>query len=238
MSHSQRQILFFRSLPQDCGYLPRREAVNAVMDPEIEPDPVLYSRLVGLGFRRSGARIYRPSCPGCNACKALRVPASAFQADRSQRRAWRQHRHWTVEEKPPEFREEHYLLYRRYLETRHPEGGMDDPDPEDYLSFLVCEGIDTRFVEFRENGRCVAVAVTDVLVDGLSAVYTFYDPDIGGCPGVYAILWQIEMARRLKLDWLYLGYWIEECRKMNYKVRYRPYELFIDGVWVACPRGE
>ncbi|MDX9740865.1 MAG: arginyltransferase [Gammaproteobacteria bacterium] len=236
MSNNQRQVVFFRSLPQECGYLPRRETVNAVLDPEIMPDPALYSRLVGLGFRRSGSRIYRPNCPGCSACRALRVPVSAFRADRSQRRTWRRHQHWTVEERAPEFHDEHYQLYRRYLGSRHPEGGMDDPGPEDYLSFLVCEGIDTRFVEFREGGRCVAVAVTDVLVNGLSAVYTFYDPEIEGGPGVFAVLSQIEMARRLNLEWLYLGYWIEECRKMSYKIRYRPCELFVDGSWVGADR--
>lgn len=231
MSNRQRQIVFYRSVPQQCGYLPRRNAINAVMDPEIVPDTMLYTRLIELGFRRSGSRIYRPNCPGCSACMALRVPVQAFRPDRSQRRAWRRHAHWEVHERAPEFREEHYALYRRYLASRHPDGGMEESGPEDYLAFLLCKGVETHFIEFREAGQCVAVAVTDALVNGLSAVYTFYDPELEGSPGVHAVLWQIEAARRRGLQWLYLGYWIAECRKMSYKVRYRPCEVFVDGVW-------
>lgn len=235
MAGRDRYIVFYRSLPQDCGYLPGREAVNAVMDPTVAPDRVLYSRLVGLGFRRSGPRIYRPACNGCKACLALRVPVASFRPDRSQRRVSRLHADLSVTERDPVFRQEHYELYRRYLRARHPGGGMDDTDPQDYLSFLVCAGIDTRFFEFSADGRCLIVAVVDVLANGLSAVYTFYEPDLPGSSlGAYAVLWQIEAARRMGLDWLYLGYWIEECRKMSYKIRYQPCELFVDGSWRSC----
>lgn len=241
MSGADRYIAFYRSLPQECGYLPGREAVNAVMDPAVVPDIRLYSRLVELGFRRSGTRIYRPTCPTCSACIALRLPVRDFRPSRSQRRTWQQHSGLTVVEREPKFRQQHYELYRRYLRARHPAGGMDDSRPEDYLSFLVADGVDTRFIEFSDAGRCLAVAVVDVLTNGLSAVYTFYEPDLPGSGlGVYAVMWQIEETRRRGFDWLYLGYWVEDCRKMNYKSQYRPYELFIGGRWrsftTAWPR--
>lgn len=232
MSGADRYVAFYRSLPQDCGYLPGRQAVNAVMDPTVVPDIRLYSRLVELGFRRSGPRIYRPTCPGCSACIALRLPVRDFRPSRSQRRMWQRHAGLTVIEREPAFRQEHYELYRRYLQARHPDGGMDDSRPDDYLAFLVAEGVETRFIEFSDEGRCLAVAIVDVLSSGLSAVYTFYEPELpGGGLGVYSVLWQIEATRRRGLDWLYLGYWIEDCRKMNYKNQYRPYELFIGGRW-------
>lgn len=232
MSGADRYIAFYRSLPQECGYLPGRQAVNAVMDPTVVPDRALYSRLVELGFRRSGPRIYRPACPDCMACIALRIPVASFRPSRIQRRVWRRHAGLTVLDREPEFREEHYALYRRYLRARHPFGGMDEASPEEYFSFLVCKGIETRLIEFSEQGRCLAVAAVDVLQNGLSAVYTFYEPELqGGSLGAYAVLWEIEAARRIGADWLYLGYWIEECRKMSYKNQYRPCELLINGRW-------
>lgn len=231
MTKPGQQVNFYQSVPQRCGYLPGRRAVNIVMDPAITPDGSLYTRLVELGFRRSGSRVYRPGCPGCSACIPLRIPVARFVADRSQRRAWRRHAHWVAHERPAAFDEEHYRLYCRYLEARHPDGGMAAPTPEDYLSFLAAPGVETRFIEFREEGRCVAVAATDVLESGLSAIYTFFEPALPGSPGVYAILWQVRLARALGLDWLYLGYWIGGCRKMRYKIRYRPCELLVDGTW-------
>lgn len=232
MAGRDNHVVFYRSLPQECGYLPGLQAINAVMDPMVVPDRALYSRLVDLGFRRSGPRIYRPACGSCTACIALRIPVASFRPNRSQRRVRRQHAGLRVIERDPVFRQEHYELYRRYLEARHPGGGMDETGPEDYLSFLACEGVDTRFFEFGADGRCLVVAVVDVLANGLSAVYTFYEPELPGSSlGAYAVLWQIEAARRMGVDWLYLGYWVEACRKMNYKIRYQPCELFIDGRW-------
>ena len=225
-------LAFYRTLPHECGYLPHRQTVNAVVDPALPLNTDLYSRLAELGFRRSGARLYRPACPSCSACIALRIPVAQFQPSRTQRRVWKKDGDLTIEERPAAFRDDHFELYRRYLRSRHPFGGMDDPRPDDYLSFLACPGIDTRFYDIRLAGRCIAVAVADVLSNGLSAVYTFYDPELDERSlGVYAILQQIEISRRLGLPWLYLGYWIEECRKMSYKNLYRPHELFMGGHW-------
>jgi arginine-tRNA-protein transferase len=225
-------LAFYRTLPHECGYLPRRQAVNAVVDPAMPLNTLLYTRLAELGFRRSGARLYRPACPACSACIALRIPVDDFRPNRTQRRIWRRNADVEVHPGPAAFNDEHFALYRRYLASRHPLGGMDDPRPEDYLSFLSCAGIETRFCELRLEGRCIGVAVADVLRNGLSAVYTFFDPEHSArSPGAFAILWEIEEARRRGLRWLYLGYWIEECRKMSYKSQYHPHELFMGGHW-------
>lgn len=232
MSRAWHHVAFYRSLPHDCGYLPGRQAVNAVLDPAVTPDAGLYRRLVERGFRRSGARIYRPICPACNACVALRIPVGEFRPSRMQRRVWRRNADLEVRERDAQFRDEHYALYTRYLRARHPAGGMEESSAEDYHAFLVSRGIDTRFIEFRAAGRCVAVAVVDVLEGALSAVYTFFDPDHGPRSlGTHAVLWEIETARQLGCQWLYLGYWIEECRKMRYKDQYRPCEVYRDGSW-------
>lgn len=232
MSEQRERVAFYRTFPHQCGYLPGRQAANVVLDPELRPDQRLYEWLVSQGFRRSGHYIYRPGCPECTACVPLRVPAGEFRPDRAQRRVWRDNRDIKVIETEPRFDEEHFRLYRRYLTARHPGGGMDDPDADDYLLFLTSPGLTSRFYEFNLHGRCVALAVADVLDEALSAVYTFFEPDARRRSlGTYAILWQIEQARRSTRRWLYLGYWIRECARMSYKNRFLPHELLIDGKW-------
>lgn len=229
---SDTAVAFFLTVPHPCGYLSGRQSVNVVVDPSRPVGTPLYSRLAALGFRRSGERVYRPACPACTACVPLRVPVAEFRPGRSQRRILARNGDLTVRERPPGFDAEHYALYARYLAGRHAGGGMDETTPEGYLAFLAAPGIETRLVEFLHAGRCVAVAVTDVLADGLSAVYTFFDlAEVRRSLGVYAVLWQIEAARRQGRRWLYLGYWIEECRKMSYKTAYRPHERLLDGRW-------
>jgi leucyl-tRNA---protein transferase len=225
-------IHFYRTLPHECGYLPGRRASNAVVDPAMAMEPWLYTRLAEIGFRRSGPRVYRPACPECNACIALRIPVGEFRPGRTQRRIRQRNRDLTVTERAAGFDPEHFDLYCRYLAARHADSDMETMRAEDYLAFLTCDGIETRFLDFRLDGRCVAVAVVDVLGNALSAVYTFFDPALDRRSlGVNAVLAEIDIARRLGKDWLYLGYWITECRKMNYKDAYRPHELFIDGRW-------
>ena len=134
--------------------------------------------------------------------------------------------------KPPGFDDEHFELYQRYTDQRHPEGGMHEATPQTYLDFLSGAWTQTLFCEFRRNGRLAAIAVTDLLPRGLSAVYTFFDPDLRRLSlGVFAVLWQIERAKRLGLPWLYLGYWIENCRKMHYKEEYRPVDAWTGTDW-------
>jgi arginyl-tRNA--protein-N-Asp/Glu arginylyltransferase len=229
---SKETVAFFLTTAHECGYLPGRQAVNVVVDPALQVGTPLYSRLAALGFRRSGSRVYRPACPACAACIPQRVPVDDFHPRRTQRRIWARNGDLTVRQRPPGFDAEHYALYCRYITGRHPNGGMDETTPDAYLAFIAGQGVETRLVEFLEEGRCIAVAVTDVIADGLSAVYTFFDTASPGRGlGVYAVLWQIEAARKLGKKWLYLGYWIEDCRKMSYKVAFRPYELLLAGQW-------
>ena len=226
------RLPLFVTPAHECGYLPERSARSAFVDPSAPKSPELLSILSRHGFRRSGAHIYRPECPQCRACVALRVPVHEFRRRRCQRRVWRHNQDLRVVECDDRYREEHYRLYRRYISERHPGGNMDGATPEDYRSFLGGVWSETVFFEFRLGPHLLAIAVSDRLSDALSAVYTFYDPDFEGRSlGTYCILWQIEAAKHAGHEWLYLGYWIEECRKMRYKEDFRPHERYIDGAW-------
>lgn len=231
-SPTTRTLALYSGTPHPCSYLPGRTATTLFPDPRVAVDTHLYSQLIDHGFRRSGKHIYRPHCQSCNACIPVRVPVAAFQPNRAQKRTWRRNEDLQASRVAATRNEEHFTLYRRYLATRHPGGGMDDPDPENYLSFFTHPRIDTAFYEFRLHGQLLAVAVVDHLEQGLSAVYTFFDPDhTARSLGVYAVLWQIDEARRLGLQWVYLGYWIKESPKMRYKSQYHPLEVYRDGYW-------
>ena len=219
-------------MPHPCSYLPGRTATSLFLDPRHPLDSRQYASFMRLGFRRSGDLIYRPHCRGCNACIPVRIPVENFHPDRGQRRVWKRNQDLSVTARSPLYSQEHFNLYQRYQTRRHPGGGMDDPDPQKYINFLGSQHIRTVFYEIRQHAKLLGVAVTDILPDGLSAVYTFFDPDEKyRSLGVYAILWQVEQARERRLPWVYLGYWINECQKMAYKANYRPLELFINGHW-------
>jgi len=191
-----------------------------------------YTALVMNGFRRSGDLVYRPHCRTCQACLPTRIPVEKFRPSRAQRRTWDRNRELAATRKPARYEEEHYRLYLRYLQARHVEGQMSDSSPEDYIGFLGSCWADTEFCEFRADGRLLAVAVMDVLEHGLSAVYTFFDPDQPQRGlGTHAVLWLVEEARRRGLPWVYLGFWIAGCRKMAYKNRFQPLQVLRRRGW-------
>ncbi|OGS90608.1 MAG: arginyltransferase [Gallionellales bacterium GWA2_60_18] len=223
---------FYLTAPYPCSYLPDEQSRSQVATPTFLINTAVYSELVRQGFRRSGTYTYRPRCDSCQACVPLRIPAKGFAPNRSQRRAWKQHAGLSATLHPLQDKPEYYDLYQRYQGARHQGGGMDSDDRESYRNFLLQSHVDSILVEFREQGILRMVSVIDLLDDGLSSVYTFYDPGLPRARlGVYNVLWQIELCRKLELDYVYLGYWIKHSRKMAYKSAYQPAEGLVDGAW-------
>ena len=210
----EEELRFFATAPRPCSYLERRSAISVFADPEATLSPLIYNQLARYGFRRSGNDLYVPACPGCSECIPVRILVDNFKRSRSQQRIWNRNRDLVCRPLAPEYRETHFRLYSRYLKSRHPGGGMDDPTPDDYMRFLSSDWCDTLFLEFSHGGTPVALAVTDQLDNALSAVYTFFDPELGRRSlGTQAILQQIALARELGCNWLYLGYWIRGSEK-------------------------
>jgi len=192
----------------------------------------IYNQLIQHGFRRSGTYCYRPHCNHCQSCIACRIPVAEFTPSRSQKRCLKMNQDLKLTAVNADFSPEYFDLYHRYLNSRHTDGSMADPAEEDFKQFLYSKWSVTQFLEFRLDGRLVAVAVTDIVSNGVSAVYSFFDPEmIKHSLGTYCVLKQIDHAKTLGLNYVYLGYWIEHHPKMHYKINFRPLQIYRDEQW-------
>ncbi len=226
-------IKLFATKPHPCSYIEGEEATTVFVDPTAAIDIELYGQLSLLGFRRSGPHLYRPQCAKCQACVSCRIPVEQFTPNRGQRRCWKKNQDISIQVVNEISTSEHFDLYARYIGSRHTEGDMYPPTREQYQSFLTSEWGSTQFWEFRLGDQLIGVSVCDHFENALSAVYTFFDPDFNERGlGKFAVLAQVERAKLWGLGYVYLGYWIKQCGKMNYKTQYRPLELLVNRHWM------
>jgi len=229
----QQRIKLYQGSVSECSYLDNKQAINIYADPHHPYPRAVYNQLINRGFRRSGEYVYRPGCNDCTACVPVRILAEQFDKRRTDKRNLKTNQDLKVDYTPAKYSDEYFDLYKRYLNARHPGGGMDEPEPEDFERFLLNPWGETLFVEALYEDKLLAVAVTDATTDGLSAVYTFFDPEFNDRGlGRFCILQQIALCRVMSLPYLYLGYWVDGCQKMQYKTDFRPQQHF-DGVrWI------
>ena len=233
MTASENRIRFFVTDAHPCSYLPDEQASTLFIDPEHQIDGALYSQLSRNGFRRSGAHIYRPHCGACDACIPIRTLATEFRPNRRMRRIAKRNADLQIVMRPNVDRDEHFQLYERYINLRHHNGDMYPPSRDQFDSFLSSEWGVTHFIEYRLEGKLIAASVTDVMDDGLSAIYTYFEPELEQRSlGVFAITTQLQMCVDMGMPYVYLGYWIKACQKMAYKIDYRPCEVRVNERWV------
>ncbi|MFT6734597.1 MAG: arginyl-tRNA--protein-N-Asp/Glu arginylyltransferase [Polaribacter sp.] len=229
-------LSFFVTPPHECAYGKDQQASTLFLTPEIKPQEGFYQLLIEKGFRRSGDHIYRPHCEGCKECISVRLNVNDFLPNKQQKRCGKKGKRFTQRVSPAIYDEAHYLLYEKYIETRHKDGDMYPPSVAQYKDFLFCDWMNTQYLDFIEptTGKLIACCVFDELKTGLSAIYTFFDPEYSKfSPGRLAVLSLINKAKYDKLQYVYLGYWINSCQKMSYKGEYRPIECFSNQNWVV-----
>jgi arginine-tRNA-protein transferase len=236
-----QKLQFYVTTGYSCGYLPNKMAQSLIAAPQHLINAEVYSSLIDQGFRRSGKFAYRPHCENCQECVPVRVAVSEFVPNRSQKRAFKQHQNLTINIVSVDYYEEHYALYAAYQLSRHNDqtkaGTSEADEIEQYKNFLCQSNVESVLVEFRDQGALKMVSVIDIVRDGISAVYTFYDTsDVDSAKkpsyGTYNVMWQAEWTKKLGLSYLYLGYWIKDSQKMAYKQNYKPLEKLIDNEWM------
>ncbi len=218
------------SHPFDCNYIEGLKEQLLIIQ-ESQLDSALFEQLLGMGFRRNGNSIYKPRCPSCSACQSIRVVVPEFKISKRQKRTLKNNQdlHWKVTH---EVTDAHYTLYEKYIIGRHSDGPMYPPSENQYKDFLLCDWLKPTYIEVYQEDKLIGVAVTDVMNNSLSAIYSYFDPDYAKRSlGVYMILLQCELAQQLGKQFLYLGYQIDENRKMNYKRLYRPYQILTANGW-------
>jgi len=227
-------IQFLASEPHQCSYLPHKQATTVYADPQTPITAEVYNVLAEIGFRRSGEYVYTPNCPACMACLPIRIPVNKFSPSRSQKRCLNKNKNIIVKKIEAQFERRHFELFRKYVNKRHTDGGMDNPTQSGYLNFITSSWSLTNLYEFYLHDALIAVAVVDEVKQGFSAVYTFFDPDYSDLSlGTFAILWLIKETQRLNRTWLYLGYFIKQCQKMRYKSSFQPLEAYLQGKWTS-----
>lgn len=227
-----QNYIFYITGEHPCSYIEGNAAKTVYLDPGYTPTLYDYQVMTFNGFRRSGNNLYTPRCNACQSCVATRVKIDEFIPSRRHTRILRKNADLQIEFKKAEFVDEHYQLYQHYINSRHSDGEMYPPSENQYKDFLFSKWAHTQLLEVRHEGVLLAVAATDFLEDGLSAIYTFFSPEHQSRSlGTYCILKQIEQCRIDKKDFLYLGFWVKQCRKMEYKTEYQPVELYKSGIW-------
>ncbi|MDR3440815.1 arginyltransferase [Telmatospirillum sp.] len=229
----KRPHFFFTTAPLPCPYLPDRQERKIVTELSGPDAEALHEALSRAGFRRSHSIAYTPACPGCNACIPVRILVDEFRPKRTMRRIIKMNAGLVARQSLARATAEQYRLFARYQESRHAGGDMALMGFYDYRSMIEDSPIETFLVEFRnQDNQLKAVVLTDRMTDGLSAVYSFYDPDTPSASlGSHMILWLIEESRRRGLPYVYLGYWIADSGKMSYKARFTPLEAYGPAGW-------
>jgi leucyl-tRNA---protein transferase len=234
MSTDPMSLLLYSSAPHPCSYLENMEAITAFVDPNADMSQSTYDQLINLGFRRSGVHVYMPYCQGCKSCISVRVPVNQFKLSRSFKRILKKNSDISVDMRPQEQidPDEHYQLYHDYINTRHLDGDMYPANREQFNKFLFAKWCRVHFIELRLQGKLVGAAITDYMATGLSALYTYFDTNLDSRSlGTFAILSQIKLTIEKQLEFLYLGYYVKNSKKMTYKSKFKPLEGYQELGW-------